>query len=122
MLEPEISSTTSEQEDEDIDTVMAIEKNKALRQLENDMTHLSLAQQMLLKITQEQNEKLDTASEHIEATTNITEAANQALFESEKMASERRKRNLFLGLVGGATVCIVGAVTALGILKSTHRL
>ena len=121
MLEPEASLPTSEQEEE-VMTLIATERHKDLNEIEINMTHLSMAQQMLLKITHEQAEKVDNIHDHLESAVDMTRAGNEALFESEKMAANRRKRNIWLSLFAGAVVCVAGAVTTLSVLKAQDKL
>jgi t-SNARE complex subunit (syntaxin) len=77
---------------------------------------------MLLKITQEQGQKMDSISDHIESSLSMTDVANRALLESEKSANSDRKKKLALGLIAGAVVCVMGAVTTVSVLKSQNKL
>lgn len=130
MLEPEPSFTTSEREEEvegllesnNVQSVIIAERSKAMHALETDMVHLSSAQKMLLKITQEQSEKIDEIEDNLNATSDLMSIANESLIESEKLAAQRRKRNIVVSVFGGMIVTVVAAVTTVSVLAKTNRL
>jgi t-SNARE complex subunit (syntaxin) len=113
MLESDCFSTTSEHEETpNVDKMIVLARNKDVKQIEDDVNNMSLAQKMLQKIIQEQRENLDSVAEKIDNNVDITTAANAALDAAEKKNNKRRNRIIALSVAGAAGAVLTGVVVA----------
>ena len=131
MLEPEPYPTTSDTEIEpllvsnpptcDLNQIIIAERNRDVKQIEQDIEHMSAAQKMLAKIVQEQSQQVDQIEANTSEASSMLKIANTALAESEKMANRRRKRNIIVGVVGGVVALGVIGSTTVSVLKSQGK-
>lgn len=131
MLEPEPDPTTSDREVEpllvattsatDLNKAIIAERNKEVKQIEEDLVHMSAAQRMLAKIVSEQGQQIDQVASNTEKSSNMLSVANEALAESEKSANSRRKRNIVIGVVGGVVGLAVVGGTTVSVLKTLNK-
>ena len=131
MLEPEPDPTTSDREVEpllvtttsatDLNKAIIAERNREVKQIEEDLVHMSAAQRMLAKIVSEQGQQIDKVASNTEKSSNMLSVANEALAESEKSANSRRKRNIAIGVVGGVVGLAVVGGTTVSVLKTLNK-